>query len=375
MLALIVTLWLFTRDGDTSADDAESVPGTRVMDTVVTLDSAGRRIAGIELTAATAGGADHLVANGAITYDANHVSVVSPRVEGRVVSVRADLGDEVRAGQTLAILESSEVGQTRADLARARANVEAAKRNYEREKRLFDQSISSQKELLDAEAVYRSAQADAEGALAKLRAIGATAGEGASFGLAPSIAGTVVERHASPGLGVGPSASLFTVADLRHVWITVDVYEADLARVRRNAIATITPTALPGETFTGRVTYAGGVVDTASRTFKVRVELENQGRRLRPGMFAQVSIASPPESGSKVVTLPEEAVQNIDGRPVVFVAMKGTRRFVARAVVTDGQSRGGRVSVTSGLHAGDLVVTKGAFQLKAELLKSRGESE
>lgn len=341
-------------------------------DSVVTLDSAAVRLAGIQLFTATPASSDALVANGTITYDANHVATVSSRAEARVLSVRADLGQQVRAGAVLALLESSEVGETRGDLERARANMDVARRNYDREQRLFAQSITSQKDLLEAEGAFRLAQADYNSAVARLRAVGAGAGAGATFGLASPISGLVVERNAGPGQVVGPSTNLFVVADLRHVWITVDVYEADLSRVRQGAAVVVSPAALEGQTFPGRVTYAGGVVDPASRTFKVRVELENPGQRLRPGMFAQVRIATPaavPVAGAPP-SVPEIAVQELNGKQVVFVARGATGRFVAREVTLGPRSAGGLVAVTSGIKPGEQVVARGAFQLKAEMLKA-----
>lgn len=375
-VALIIAIWAIAGRGAPAREpNAEVAHDEAAEDTAVTLDSTAQRLAGIELLTAGTAATDALVANGTITFDANRVSVISPRAEGRIVSVRADLGQQVRAGAVLALLESSEVGQTRGELERARASVDVARRNYEREKRLFEQSISPQRELLEAEAEYRSAQADYNSALASLRALGASGGEGATFGLASPINGTIVERNANPGQIVGPGANLFTVGDLRHVWITVDVYEGDLSRVRQGATATVTPTALPGESFTGRVTYAGGVVDTASRTFKVRVELENPGLRLRPGMFAQVLIAAPPAAAgsASALTIPEIAVQEVNGKQVVFVAEGTSGRFVTRPVTLGPRAAGGMLTVTGGLRPGERIVGNGAFQLKAEMLKASFE--
>jgi cobalt-zinc-cadmium efflux system membrane fusion protein len=295
---------------------------------------------------------------------------VAPRAEGRIVSVRADLGQTVSEGQVLAVIESPEVGQVRGDLERARAAVSVSQRNYEREKRLYEQEISPQKEMLDAEVIYRTAQADFNSAIAKLRSYGATSGTGGSYGLRSAVSGTVVERNASPGLIVGSSTNVFTVADLQHVWITVDVYEADLTRVHRGAAVAVAPTALPGETLQGRVSFAGGVVDSASRTIKVRVTVENESRRLRPGMFAQVRIAAP--AGAPVtesVALPEVAVQEVNGKQVVFVRT-APGRFVARPVTVGGAAPDNALLITRGVRAGDQVVTQGAFQLKSELLKA-----
>ena len=390
ILVLLVGAWIVSHRSR-SAEGAEAKgaesheEGKEGTDSVVTLSAASLRLIQMELTTATAPGATALVANGTITYDANHVSVVAPRTEGRVVAVRADLGQAVQQGSVLAVLESSEIGQTRGELGRAQANLDVAKQTYEREKSLYEQQVSSQKEMLEAQAAYRSALAEFNAARAKIRALGGNGvgpdSDGGSYALVSPLAGTVVERNAMPGQIAGPSSNLFTVADLRRVWINADVYESDVRRVRTGAPVTVVTRGMPGDTFHGRVTYAGGVVDTATRTLKVRVEVDNMGRRLRPGMYAQVQIETPrgttatPDSTTSVL-VPELALQELNGKSVVFVPNGAPGRFVARIITAGPAAGGGLVSVLSGLRAGDQVVGKGAFQLKSELLKaSFGEKE
>lgn len=373
----LAAAWLITR-GDAAPGAADpsaphAVP-TRT-DSVVRLDSTAQRLANIELITVTPNATSGLVANGTITFDANRVSIIAPRVEARVVNVRVDLGQTVRAGAVLAILESVEIGQIRGDLERARANVDVAQRNFERENRLFEQQIIPQKELLEAEGAFRTAQADYNSALAQLRAVGAAGGSGATFGLSTPVAGTVVERNASPGQSVGPSTTLFTVADLRRVWITVDVYEGDLSRVRQGAPAAVVATAFPNESFPGHVTYAGGIVDSASHTFKVRVEVGNTTRRLRPGMFAQVRIETAITGGAGAIAVPEVALQDLNGKQVLFVAGREQGTYVARAVTVGPRAGNGLVVIATGLTAGERVVTKGAFQLKSELTKASFSGE
>ena len=373
---LMTGSWAIIKGSSESARDENVVPQSTVADSVITLDSIGQRLAGIELFTAKAGGAGELVANGSITYDANKVSVVSPHIDGRVVSVRADLGQTVRQGTVLAVLESPEIGQMRGDLERASANADIALRNYEREKRLFEQQITPQKEMLEAEAAYRTAEADRRSAIARLGSIGASGaghGSGASFGLVAPVSGTVVARSASPGQTVGPSVSLFTVADLRNLWITVDIYEGDLARVRQGTAAIVTVPAFGDEEFSGKVTYAGGVIDPDSRTFKVRVEVPNQALRLRPGMFAQVRIPTTAvEAGPGHVSIPDAAVHQINGSSVVFVAGFPSGRFVARKVTLGARPSEGLITVTSGLSEGERIAVKGSFQLTSEMTKASG---
>ena len=385
LLVLVLAIVALARWGG-GAEATESAEGeggegreAEVADSIVTLDSATLRLADIELAAVGANGASGLLANGTITYDANLVSVVAPRTEGRVVAVRADLGQRVGSGTVLALLESREVGQSRGELERSRANLEVAQNNFEREKRLFEQSISSQKEMLEAQGAYRTALAEYNSAVSQISGLGAQAGEGGTYGLASPIDGSVVERNAMPGQVVDRSTNLFTVADLRRVWITVDVFESDVGRVRPNASAVVSPRALPGETFRGRVTYAGGIIDSASHTLKVRVEVDNPGLRLRPGMFAQVRIETPANTAAvadDALLISDMAVQELNGKSVVFVPSGAPGRFIARHVTVGTRAGGGLVRILSGLTVGDSVVVKGAFQLKAELTKSSfGERE
>lgn len=376
-VAVLVLLLVWgTRSGASKSAAPATASSANTADSVVTLDTTALRLAGVEIAPVAAFAGDTLIANGTITFDANRVAVVAPRAEGRIITVRADLGHVVRAGATLAILESPDVGQTRGDLERARAAVSVSRRNYEREKRLYEQEISPQKEMLDAEVLYRTAEADLRSASAKLSTYGAMSGSGGSYGLQSAVSGTVVERNATPGQIVGPSTPLFTVADLSHVWITVDVFEADLQRIHQGAAVAITTPTYPGERFSGRVSFAGGVVDSVSRTLKVRVVVENVGQRLRPGMYAQAHIVAPSGRAVAGVTVPSDAVQELNGRTIVFVvlpAATGGTRLVARRVVVapeSGGSQGGRAVIVEGLRAGEQVAVKGAFQLKSELTKA-----
>lgn len=378
IVVLLVGAWAIGRgrhtvsaaegEGASSATKDASTP-----DSIVTLDTATLRNAGIELVAVATVGTTGLTANGTITFDANHASVIAPRAEGRIVEVRTDLGQHVERGSVLALLESSDVGQTRGEVERARANMEVTQKSYEREKRLFEQSVSSQKELLEAEAAFRTARAEYSGAEARISGLGARVGQGGVYGLTSPIKGTVVDRNAMPGQVVGPTTTLFTVADLTRVWITVDVYESDAGRVHRGTPAIVSPRALSGEQFQGRVTYAGETVDTATRTVKVRVELSNAERRLRPGMFASVRLETTTAAGDIAqqtgASVPDVAVQDVGGKSVVFVPGRGPGQFIVRPVTVAGPPNSGMVTITSGLRAGDRVVLKGAFQLKSQLLK------
>lgn len=343
----------------------EGEPGAAIVE----LDSAALAMAGIVQGEADTVQSTVLPATGTITYDQNRVSHLGPRTEGRILSLRADLGERVRSGQVLAVLESPEVGATRADLHEAEAMLEIARENYDRERRLEEQGISSRRELLEAERELRQAEAALLRAGERLQALGAGHGEGSQFGVTSPFEGVVVEKHATRGEVVGPSDQLFTVADLGRLWIELDVYERDLRRVALGQPVQVTTTAFPDRTFEGEIVYIGDILDPVRRTVRARVEVENPGGALRPGMFARAAIRV--AGASTVVVVPRQAVQTVDGRQIVWIPGDERGHFMARPVEVGQTLEGNRVEILSGLEPGERIVTEGAFTLKAQL--SKGE--
>ncbi|MBX9929010.1 MAG: efflux RND transporter periplasmic adaptor subunit [Gemmatimonadaceae bacterium] len=336
---------------------------------VVVLDTAGVRLAGIEFDTASTVTTSGLAVTGTITYDANRVSHIGAWTEGRVVALRVPLGAQVGAGQMLALLESPAVGQIRAQERESEELRGIARENFAREQRLAAQGISSRKELLDAEAELRRTEAALRSAEAQLAALGAGHGSGGQFGLAAPFAGVVVARDASIGEMASPTDTLFTVADLSRVWIELNVFERDLARVTVGQSVAVSVTAYVGRKFPGRIVYLGAALDPLSRTVPARVEILNGDRALKPGMFASASIQVG-EGGTPVVVVSRDAVQEVGGRAVVFVP--GIRRGEFRTVAVEvGEPVGNnRVTIRSGLAAGARVVVAGAFALRSELAKS-----
>ncbi|ODT04484.1 MAG: hypothetical protein ABS52_04295 [Gemmatimonadetes bacterium SCN 70-22] len=311
---------------------------------------------------------------GTITYDANRVSHVGSRTEGRITGLRAELGARVRRGQLLALLESPDVGQIRADEREAEELVKIAEENFAREQRLAIQGISSRKELLDAEAELRRMQASLRSARTRLQVLGAGHGTGGQFGISAPFAGVIVARDASVGEMASPADTLFTVADLSRVWIELDIFERDLTRIREGQSVAVRTAAYPDRTFEGRIVYVGSVLDATRRTVRARVEIPNTDGALKPGMFANASIQVG-AGGPIVVVVPREAVQEVEGRQVVFVPGTNAGEFRTQDVEVGESIDGGRVTIRSGLRLGSRIVTRGAFALRSELAKSDiGES-
>ncbi|MDX2208704.1 MAG: efflux RND transporter periplasmic adaptor subunit [Gemmatimonadales bacterium] len=358
--------------GDVPVTDAEAEVHSETEG--VTLDTVAIRLSGIQLAVVDSVTTTGLEVTGSITYDANRVSHIGARTNGRIVQMRADLGTRVAAGQVLVILESAAIGQLRAEERQFEELVRIARENHAREQRLSEQGISSRKELLDAEAELRRNEAALRSAEEQLRVLGAGHGTdgqfgvGGQFGVAAPFAGVVVAREASLGEMADPSDTLFTVADLSRLWIELDIFERDLANVRTGQTVTVAVTAYPGRTFPGRIVYVGAIVDPVKRTVRARVEIPNPGGALKPGMFATATVQVG-GTGAASAVVPQSAVQELQGRKVVFVPGDAAGEFRPVRVVVGATLDGDRIIILSGLAPGSRVVTTGAFALRSELAK------
>jgi Cu(I)/Ag(I) efflux system membrane fusion protein/cobalt-zinc-cadmium efflux system membrane fusion protein len=175
------------------------------------------------------------------------------------------------------------------------------------------------------------------------------------------VSGFVIEKQALKGLHIMPGQSLYRVADLSVVWVEADVYERDLAAIRRGATATIIVDAYPGDRFTGRIIYINPYLDEKTRTNRVRFELSNRGGRLKPGMYANVELRG---TGGMAFTVPTNAVLDSGQDQLVFVAL-GDGMFEPRQVKV-GRRAGDSVEILEGLKDGEQVATGAAFFLDSE---------
>jgi membrane fusion protein, heavy metal efflux system len=316
--------------------------------------------------------AEQVVVTATIRADQDRVAHVAPRVPARIVRVDANLGDRVKAGQQLALLDSLEVGEAHSAYLQARTQHEVAKADFERAEKLRADQIIAQKDHMRAHAEYEKAKAALRAAEDKLRMLGVNSAQSAggkavsTFPLTTPFAGTVIEKHAILGELAQPDKSIFTVADLSRLWIEANLFEKDLGRIKLGADALVTVAAYPDEAFNGKLTYIAAVMDKETRTVQARVEVANPGGRLKPEMFATAAIQT--GAKGKALLLPEEAVVLMRGQPTAFVEARGG--FEARPVQM-GEKLRGRVAIRAGLEAGERVVTAGAYTLKARILRSQ----
>ena len=283
--------------------------------------------------------------------------------------VRVDIGAPVRSGDTLALLDSPELGTAQATWTKAVVSREIASSNLERAQWLAHDGIVSERRRLELEAELREREAELAAAVQALAAIGAEPDSGAPgvFPLRAPLSGEVVEQHATVGEVVGPESDLFSVGDASRLWLLLDLYESDLSRVRVGTPVRVDVAAVPGRAIDGRIAYVGALVDSTSRTIKVRVEIDNRARMLKPGMFARASLVLPADP--RRIGVPVGALQSLKGQEVVFTPM-GPGRFRPRPVQRGPDRAGGWVEILDGLTLGDSLVLQGAFVLKAHVLRS-----
>jgi cobalt-zinc-cadmium efflux system membrane fusion protein len=323
-----------------------------------------------------------LEANGQIVPSDDGQARVGVRVAGRITALKASVGENVKKGQVLAVVESPELGRAKADYVSAAAAARLARENATREKQLFEKKISAEVEWRKAEAEAVRTDAEAQAAENRLHALGIGDRElpdrvahfTSTFTTASPIAGVVVERGVTLGEMVTPEKTLFLVMDLSKVWLVVDVFEKDIGQVAMRQKVTVNVAAYKEEQFEGEVSQIGAVVEPRSRAVKVRIALPNPEGRLKPGMFARVSLSDTKGDEHEHLFVPVDAVQRTEKGAIVFVPGDSPGEYAPRAVTT-GHEAGRFVAIESGLSAGDQVVSSGAFILKSELGKEAlGES-
>lgn len=319
--------------------------------------------------------------SGKVSVNETRLAHVGPRISGRAVEVYASLGDYVEKGQRLAIIDSPEIGEAQSQYLKAKTALQVAEKSYERAKIILEGKVISTGEFQRREGEYLSAQAEAKAAEDRLHLLGMTDEEIASIGkthaissmvaIYSPISGSVIERHLAIGEVVEPVKPLFVIADLFSVWVIADIPEKDIPNIKKGQGVKVLVAPYPDEAFRGTISYISETIDQATRTVKVRAEVENRKGMLKPEMFATINITS--SERMKLLAVPASAVQLEGDKTVVFVA-RNESAFEKR-VVEIGPETDGFHQALSGLKEGERIVTKGAFTLKSESMKELMEEE
>jgi cobalt-zinc-cadmium efflux system membrane fusion protein len=324
------------------------------------------------LTAQPVGGL--VVTSGRVTFDDLKVAHVMSPVTGRVVRIEAQPGQRVRKGDTLAVIESPDMGSAFSDVEKAQADFTSAEKDFKRQKELFDVHAGSQRDLEAAQGNYSKAKAELERAKKKaslLRAGGANHGS-QSYTLRAPIGGEVIARNVNPGTEVqgqytgGTVVELFTIGELDTVWVMADLFEMDLGRVKQGTECLVKVVAYPARVFKGVADWVSDTLDPATRTAKVRCKLDNADRALKPEMYATAALEVDQQ---RALALPRGAILHLGDQTMVFIdlgkASDGRMRFERRPVSVNEELGGEFLPVIRGISAGERVVTSGAILLSA----------
>lgn len=314
---------------------------------------------------------------GKVAYGEDRYSKISSPLQGRVVEVRVHLGDRVKAGDVLMVVDSPDIAQAYSEYVKEDSDLQYATRAYELAKDLYENKAMPLKDLKQAENELVKARAEYRRAKERLLSLRIPAEElskpldkqkiTSRFEMKSPLTGIVVERSVTPGQSVGGDANqvLFTVADLDMLQVVADVYERDLALVKEGQFAVVKVEAYPDVDFPATVASIGDVVDPASRTIKLRAWVNNQDHRLKPEMFARLHIQI--GDATRILAVPKEAVLEVDGKQFVYVVEDGNRyvkREVKATAFTPDQMR-----ILEGLVPGQRIVIKGAVLIKGQEVK------
>ena len=324
-------------------------------------------------------GAHNLTLVGKVAYGEDRYSRISSPLQGRVLEVRAHLGDRVQAGNVLLVLDSQDIAQAYSEYVKEESELQYATRARELAKDLYESKALPLKDLKQAENELIKARAEFRRTKERLLSLRVPTEElnkpleqqqiTSRFEMKSPLTGIVVERNVTPGQSIGGDSGhvLFTVADLDTLQVIADVYERDLALVKEGQFANVTVEAYQDVSFPATVTTIGDVVDPASRTIKLHALVNNKDHRLKPEMFARLHI----EVGESTLLLmiPREAVLEEDGKQFVYV-VEGADQYVKRDVKVSTISPD-QVRVLEGLASGERLVTKGVVLIKGQEISCR----
>lgn len=309
--------------------------------------------------------AGEIIAQATVTAPPEGQALLTARADGAVVRINKRLGDPVAAGETVAMLESREAAGFVADRNAAAARAQAARAAAAREQRLFNAKVTARQDLEAAVAAARTADADLQRAEAAVRAAGVLGGR--YLAVRSPISGRITEVDTQLGAYVSAGAELFNVSDPRRIQVDAAVPATDAQRIQPGDRALVELPA--GGVAEAVVRSSTPDVDPQSRAATVVLQLAGTPGGLRQGQGLRVRI-TPRGSQQNRIVLPEEAVQQVEGRDVVFVQVHGGFQALPVSVGSRGNAR---VEILGGLRAGQMVVTDGTFVLKSQLGASEAE--
>ncbi len=311
---------------------------------------------------------DELSLTGQISFDENKVVKVFPFSSGQVTDVKVTLGDKVTQGQVLAVVRSADVAGDYTDLNSAKADLAISKRQLEQAEYLYKNGISSERDYTEAKENYAKAKA-ANTKVQQQIAInggGNTNANGTLIIRAPR-AGYVVEKNIAAGdfIRQDNSGSLFTISDMKDVWVNANVFESDIAKVKEGYNARVTTIAYPDKIFNGKVDLVNSTLDPDSKVMTIRIKLPNNDMLLKPQMFTNVVITN--NEPATAVALPASSIIFDNGKN--YVVVYNNRCSLEAREVSPVKTVDSVTYVAGGVKAGERIITKNQLMLYNALIE------
>jgi len=314
--------------------------------------------------------AEQFTAVGEVSFDENNVVRVFPIVSGTVENVDVSLGDYVQRGQILATLLSTDISAYQRDYNVAKANLEVEQKNIARSEDLYKSGMLSEKDIAEARKDFANSNSEFNEKKQILELYGGSSERlDATFRVVAPRSGFIVERNINEGTQIRTdlNTNIFTISDLKTIWIWANVHESDMSKVKEGDLVTVKTVAYPDKTFQGTIKKIGTMLDPQSRVIRVRTELDNQDGLLKPEMFATVIITS--QTSEKIIAVPEKALV-LENNNFYVMKVTGTNTF-EKVKVEVGRKFSHFAEVKGGLKPGEHIIVEGAlFALTAANQKS-----
>lgn len=305
--------------------------------------------------------------SGQVSFDENKVIKVFPRSSGQVLECKVSLGDKVSAGQVLAVIKSADVAGNYADLESADADIATAKRELDNAESLYKSGISSEREYTEAKDNYAKALA-AKRKIQSLISITGGAGANASgtYVLTSPINGFIVEKNTNAGsfIRADNSESIFTISNLRDVWVIANVFENDISKIHPQSNVQVTTIAYPDKKYNGTVDNISSTLDPEDKTLKVRIKLSNPDMLLKPQMFATVIVSD--TTGIQSTCIPSSAIIADNGMNYIIEYNSDCDLKVIPVSVISVQDN--KTFIQSTVRPGQLVITGNELLLYQQLM-------
>lgn len=327
-----------------------------------------------------------LATRGKIILHPDKLAHILPKIPGVAKEARKNIGESVKEGEVLAVLESREMADSKANYLAAREKESLARSLFEREKSLYEKKVSAQQDFINAKSAYTESRINIQLAKQKLRAFGLSDKEIQEltnedtqdlrlYDIRSPIHGMVISRHINRGEFIENTSTIYEIVDLSTVWVEIGIYPKDLVKVKEGqsvdvSLSTDSIDRAEGETAQAKIIYLSPIIQDETITAKAIAELKNVDGKWRPGSFVKVSIAT--ENKMVPLAVPKESLVEIDGKEAVFVRVPGG--FEKRDVQT-GIRDDHHVEILKGLHSGEEYATSNTFLLKADLSKEEAEHE